>query len=69
MKGPHCRLHCTREAVFSFFENVGVLHDGGPCNNIKLIPCVLKCGYGLINLQKSLRKPGKNCGSPEKHWD
>ena len=69
VKGPCCRLRCTSEAVFSFFENVGPLCDGVPCDNATLIPCALECGCALKNSQKPLIKPGKNYGLPENYWD
>ena len=68
-KGECCRLRHTSEAVFSFFENVGMLKDGVPYHNIKLIPYALEWGCGTINLQKHLRKPGQQSGLPADHWN
>ena len=42
MKGPCCRLRHSREAIFSFFENVITLQDVVPCDNIKFIPSALE---------------------------
>ena len=63
-KGPYCRLRCSSEAIFSFFENFSPLQDVVPYDNVKLIPHALEWGNGFINLQSPMRKPGKNSGLP-----
>ena len=50
-KADYCTLWYTSEAVFSFLENLDILKDGVPRENIHLIPYALEWSYASINLK------------------
>ena len=69
IKGEFFRIRRTSESVFSFFENTDLLKYREYFHNVELISRALEWGYGEINLQKPLRKPGKNSGLTPGYWD
>ena len=68
-KGDYCRLRHTSEVDFSFFEYEDAVKDFVTRENIGIFACAIECGYGLVNFQQPLRKPGINSGLPLGYWE